>query len=420
MLALLRTPGAVRRFLAASMQSSIGNAIGYIALLLLAYDMTHSAWAVAAVLLADCVPAIALGPFFGALADRLSRRMLVVIADLLRCGAFVALAFAGSLTAVIVLALIAGLGGALYQPAAKSALPGLAGDRADAAMGALVASWSAASMIGPAIGAGLLVLVSPSTLLLVNAATFLVSAIALSRLPIGRPVARAAADAEAADDDGGVRAGIRAVRAVPGLGVVVAAGGAATLAFSLMNLAEPLLARAELKTGAAGFAMLVCIFGVGSTIGALRGRADGWAMLATLAGGGLALLASAFVPSVQLAAVTFFATGLCCGIFMSSEHQLVARLAPAEALGRVFGLKDSLDAAALCSAFVAGGLIASIADARVTFAVSGAAALLVAAAATVLLLRAGVVHSSRRVSLAGGIGRLAGAPAEAGAGSTAA
>ena len=145
---------------------------------------------------------------------------------------------------------------------------------------------------------------------------------------------------------------------------MVAAGGAATLAFSLMNLAEPLLARAELKTGAAGFAVLLFVFGVGSTLGALRGRADGWALLATLAGGGLALLASAFVPSVELAAVTFFATGLCCGIFMSSEHQLIARLAPAEALGRVFGLKDSLDAAALCSAFLAGGLIASIADAR--------------------------------------------------------
>jgi MFS family permease len=423
MLVLLRTPGAVRRFLAASWQSSIGNAIGYIALLLLAYDMTHSAWAVAAVLLADCVPAIALGPFFGALADRLSRRMLVVTADLLRCAAFVALAFAGSLTAVIVLALVAGLGGALYQPAAKSALPGLAGDRADEAMGALVASWSAASMIGPALGAGLLVVVSPSTLLLVNAATFLVSAVALSRLPIGRSAAPAGATADGAadDDDGGVRAGVRAARAVPGLGVVVAAGGATTLAFSLMNLAEPLLARAELKTDGAGFALLLFVFGVGSTVGALRGRADGWAMLATLAGGGVALLASAFAPSVGLAAVTFFATGLCCGLFMSSEHQLIARLAPVEALGRVFGLKDSLDAAALCTAFVAGGLIASIADARVTFAVSGVAALLVAAAATVLLLRAGVVHRSRRVSLSAGIGAiggLPGSPAEAGAGST--
>lgn len=423
MLALLRTPGAVRRFLAASWQSSIGNAIGYIALLLLAYDLTHSAWAVAAVLLADCVPAIALGPFFGALADRLSRRMLVVTADLLRCAAFVALAFAGSLTALVAFAVVAGLGGALYQPAAKSALPGLAGDRADAAMGALVASWSAAGMIGPALGAGLLVVLSPSSLLLVNAATFLVSAIALSRLPIGRAASDAAGAADAPDapgtDDGGVRAGLRAARAVPGLCVVVASGGAATLAFSLMNLAEPLLARAELKTGAAGFAVLVCIFGIGSTVGALCGRADGWAMLATLAGGGLALLASAFVPSVQLAALTFLATGLCCGIFMSSEHQMVNRLAPSEALGRVFGLKDSLDATALCLAFVGGGLVASIADARVTFAVSGAAALLVAVAATGLLLRAGVVHPTRRVPLAAGIGSLAAAPAEAGATGTA-
>ena len=141
MLALLKTPGGVRTFLAASFQSSIGNAIGYIALLLVAYDLTRSAWAVSAVLLAELLPAIALGPLFGALADRLPRRRLVVAADLLRCAAFVALAFAGTLTAVIGLAFVAGVGAVLYQPAAKSALPGLAGEHAGRAMGALVASW---------------------------------------------------------------------------------------------------------------------------------------------------------------------------------------------------------------------------------------------------------------------------------------
>ena len=61
------------------------------------------------------------------------------------------------------------------------------------------------------------------------------------------------------------------------------AGAAATLAFSMMNVAEPLLARAELGAGGAGFALLVCAFGIGSTVGALRGRADGWVLLATLA-----------------------------------------------------------------------------------------------------------------------------------------
>ncbi len=396
---LLKTPGGVRPFLAASFQSSIGNAIGYIALLLLAYDMTRSAWAVSAVLLAEFIPAIALGPLFGALADRHRRRTLVVTADLLRCAAFVALAFAGSLPALVGLALVAGVGGALYQPAAKSALPGLAGEHADRAMAALVASWSAAGMIGPGLGAGLLVVMSSADLLLVNAATFLLSAIVLSRLAIDGPARTASPAAAVVDGDGaghGVRAGLSTVRRVPGLAVVVGAGAATTLAFSMMNVAEPLLARQELETGGAGFALLVCAFGIGSTIGALRGRANGWAMLVALAGGGLALLASAFAPSVAVAAVTFLVTGIFAGAFMSSEHQLIARLAPQAVLGRVFGLKDSLDAMALCGAFVGGALIASHSDARIVFAVSGAAALVAALVSTGLLLRTGVVTRPRR------------------------
>ncbi len=397
MLALLNTPGGVRTFLAASFQSSIGNAIGYIALLLVAYDLTGSAWAVSAVLLAEFLPAIALGPLFGALADRLPRRRLVVTADLLRCGAFVALAFAGTLSAVIGLALVAGVGAALYQPAAKSALPGLAGEHTDRAMGALVASWSAAGMVGPGLGAVLLVIVSPAELMLVNAATFLVSAIVLGRLPIDRPAGAIAAEAGGGACDEpkaaghGVRAGLRTVRSAPGLGVVVGAGAATTLAFSLMNVAEPLLARQELAASAAGFALLVGAFGAGSTVGALRGRATGSGMLAALAGGALALIASALAPSIAVAAATFLVTGIFAGSFMSSEHQMIARLAPQTVLGRVFGLKDSLDAVALCGAFVGGALIASHSDARVVLAVGGGAALVAALVSTALLLRAGVV-----------------------------
>lgn len=394
-LALLKTPGGVRTFLAASFQSSIGNAIGYIALLLVAYDLTRSAWAVSAVLLAEFLPAIALGPLFGSLADRLPRRRLVVTADLLRCAAFVALAFAGSLAAVVALALVAGVGAALYQPAAKSALPGLAGEHAERAMGALVASWSAAGMIGPGIGAALLVVVSPADLLLVNAATFLVSAVVLGRLPINGVAAETGEDAAGEDEaepaGHGVRAGLRTVRSAPGLAVVVGAGAATTLAFSLMNVAEPLLARQELHASAAGFALLVTVFGIGSTAGALRSRASGGAMLAALTGGALALIASALAPSVAVAAVTFLVTGLFAGAFMSSEHQLITRVAPPAALGRVFGLKDSLDAIALCGAFVGGAVIASHSDARVVFAVGGGAALIAALASSVLLLRAGVV-----------------------------
>jgi MFS family permease len=411
-LAFLRTPGPIRRFLLASLQSSIGNTIGYVALLLLAYDELRSPWAVSLVLLADFLPAIVLGPLFGALADRWSRRMLVVGADLLRAAAFVALAFADSFAVVFALAVVAGMGTALYQPASKTALAGLAGKRAEEALGALVTIWSAASVVGPGLGAALLLGVSTSGLMLIDAASFLVSALVLNRLALDREetvsgavamsdnvnLAIAAGELVTAHEADvaighGVRAGVRAARAVAGLGAVVGAGAAATLAFSLMNVAEPLLAKDELHAGDAGFALLVCVFGVGSTLGALRGRADLQILTVGLAGGGVALCASALAPSLPVAALTFLATGLFAGAVMSTDHQLVARMAPDAIRGRVFGLKDSLDSIAFCAAFAGGGVIASIGDSRAVFAVSGAGALLVAVLAAVVLRQARVPAS---------------------------
>ena len=412
MLALIGTPGPVRRFLLVSMQSSVGNAIGYVALVLLAYDRMRSPWAVSLVLLADFLPAIVLGPLFGALADRSSRRTLTVGADLLRCAAFVGLALASSFVAILALALVAGTGTALYHPASKAALASMAGPRADTALGALVTIWSAASVAGPALATVLLLGLSPAALLLVDAATFLVSALVLRRLPLdgeavvvatvapsdvsvaivtGEPAVSLEDDPELAH---GVRAGLRAARGVRGLGTVVVAGVAATLAFSLMNVAEPLLATDELTAGGVGFALLVCVYGIGSTIGTLHGRADLGLRIASLAGGGLLLCASAAAQSVGFAAVTFLVTGLFAGAVMSSDHQLVARLAPPGIRGRVFGLKDSLDAIAFCTAFVAGGLIASLADSRAVFAVAGSAALLVAALGAIALRQTRVASAT--------------------------
>ena len=47
MLTVLRTPGPLRRLLLAHLQSSLGTAAGYIALLVLAYDRLRSPWAIA-------------------------------------------------------------------------------------------------------------------------------------------------------------------------------------------------------------------------------------------------------------------------------------------------------------------------------------------------------------------------------------
>src|SRR5437588_749368 len=125
MLSLLKHNPTLRRFFAAFFQSQVGTWAAYVALLLLAYQRLHSAWAISLVLLGDFLPGIALAPLFGALADRVSRRRLVVCADLLRGGCFIGVALIPSFAVTIGLVLLAGVGSALFRPAINAALPGL-------------------------------------------------------------------------------------------------------------------------------------------------------------------------------------------------------------------------------------------------------------------------------------------------------
>ena len=90
--ALLKSSSSLRRLFGAQLQSELGTSAAYVALVLVAYHRLHSAWAIAVVMLADFVPGIVLAVPFGALADRFSRKRLVVGADLLRAAAFLALA----------------------------------------------------------------------------------------------------------------------------------------------------------------------------------------------------------------------------------------------------------------------------------------------------------------------------------------
>src|SRR5215210_2733939 len=115
--------GSARRFFLAWTQSAVGSGAGYVALLLLAYQTFHSPWAVAAVLLGEHLPAMLLGPVLGALVDRVPRRGAAIAADVLGCAAFVGLALAAAFPVVVALALLAGVGAALAQPAHLAGLP---------------------------------------------------------------------------------------------------------------------------------------------------------------------------------------------------------------------------------------------------------------------------------------------------------
>src|SRR4051794_33226355 len=136
-LALLRTEPRARLFFAALAQSALGTGAAYVGLLVIAYARFHSPWAISLVLLADFVPSMLVGPLLGAVVDRWSRLWCAVVADVVRAAAFVGIAVVGSFEATVALAVLAGVGTALFRPAALAGLPSIVGRDRSAAGTAL-------------------------------------------------------------------------------------------------------------------------------------------------------------------------------------------------------------------------------------------------------------------------------------------
>src|SRR4051812_25812479 len=186
-LRVLREERRARWFLVANTQSTIGSGAAIVALMVLAYDRLRSPWAVSLVLLADFLPSMLLGPIFGAVADRWSRRTCAIVADVLRAGAFVGIGMVDSFAFTVVLATVAGVGTALFSPAVLAALPSLASaERSSVVTSLYGATRDIGRTLGPLVAAVAFPLIGAEDLMIVNGATFAVSAFVIALIPFGR------------------------------------------------------------------------------------------------------------------------------------------------------------------------------------------------------------------------------------------
>ena len=382
-----------RWFFAAHLQNALGTGAGYVALLVLAYDRLGSAWGATAVLLADLIPAMLLGPALGRLIDRHGRLRSAIAADVIGALAFAAIVFAHGAIPLVALALVAGVGSALFRPATCALLPAIVDERRlGAANGLFGAMRETGQLLGPALAAGLLLLAAPELIIAFDAVTFAASALLLSRLRGGiRPVAPAAAEVVAADS---ARSLLRE-RTVRSL---VGTSGAVMLVAGATNVAELVIARRDLGAGSTGFALLVSAFGCGMLAGSLLGGRDDERVtaryLTAIALLGLGLLGTGAAPTLPLAMLAFALAGVGNGLFLVTVRVLMQRLIPEHLHGRAFGLQDAVDSWGFGAAILAGGALAAGLGGRATFLLAGAFALIVlcAAARAVSATRPAIHH----------------------------
>jgi MFS family permease len=151
-------------------------------------DATGQALAVALLLLAgDLAPAL-LGPVTGTIGDRLDRKRIMIVCELLQ-GVLVAVTalWLPHLPPLLALVALRAAAGQVFQPASRAVVPALVGDRdleqANAAVGI---GTNGAEALGPLAAALLLPALDVYGVLLVDAATFFVSAGLLAFLPATR------------------------------------------------------------------------------------------------------------------------------------------------------------------------------------------------------------------------------------------
>ena len=376
--------------------ATLGSGVGtWMATIALAQDVknrTDSTWWVSGMWIAVFLPSVLVGLTAGPLIDRLSRKRLLIGADLARMGVFVTLPFVRNAAEIIVLAAVVGIGNSFFRPAVLAGVPNLVADE-DLAHGTALlqaTDWAAATA-GPLIGGILTSTSGPHLVYWINAATFLFSAVMVFQIPamflhskqaISRGHWRDIAD------------GLGAFRRSPPMRTVLFALGIAQLAIGLVNTSEIFLAENAMHRGPFGWGLFWSASGLGLVIGSLavgsilEGRNElavyPLAYLPWAAG----ILGAAIAPNIWVGAFAMAVNGFGNGLAFPISVLIIQRHTSDLVRGRAFTVIISAHNALLGIGIVSAGGLAAAAGARWTFGI--AAALFGASSLTALVLGRGL------------------------------
>ena len=375
------------RFWVGETVSAFGSSFTQLAIPLLVFKLSGSAIYLALTFALFAVPHLLFGLVIGAWTDRTDRRRLMITVDLLAATTVASIPVAAALGFLTVwwvmgVIFIAGTLSIFFEAAQFGAVPSLV-DQNDlvTANGRIQASFAAATVAGPLVAGGLLVLVQVEQLLYIDAATFLVSAIALGliRRPFNPPVIRARATLRA-DIVEGLRYVLRhpILRNISAMMAMVNFVSASAFA-QLVYFCKVRFAATDSQIGIIFAAGGVGVLLMSLIAGPLRKR---WsfgnvALGALMLSGGL-IVAFAFAPSFWIAVPVW---GLASGLgilFNINTGSLRQAIVPNHMLGRIITIAMVLAWSANPVGSMLGGVaIDKTGDVQLVYAAIGIATLLV-------------------------------------------
>jgi Major Facilitator Superfamily len=383
----------LRRIIGAYTVNRLGTWFGFVALSLAVFDHTHSAVAVAALLISgQALPAFA-APALAARVEASSRRGVLsglylfegVLTTLLAV-----LLWHFWLPAILLLAALDGTAALAASALLRAETARAAREQAQIAWdqergkdlesftqaaerqanATLNIAFSATFMLGPAIAGAVVAAAGAPAALFIDAASFLICGGMLLDL------SPHAEDAEGTSVLQRLRAAWQYVNEVPALRALLLAE---TIALVFFNSADPIeiaYAKVTLRAGDRGFGLLLGVWGVGVVLGSLVfARSPKRGLGAMLTGGtlamGFAYIGFAVAPSLEVACVAAVIGGVGNGVEWASVISIVQRLTPPALHGRLMSAVESIGALSLALGLALGGALVALTSPRGAFLTVG-------------------------------------------------
>jgi dTMP kinase len=362
--------------------SSFGDWLGLLATTALASQLGGNSYAsanlaVAGVLILRLAPAVLLGPLAGALADRLDRKFVMVAGDVGRGLLFITIPLVGTLEWLFAATVLIECLALFWMPAKEATVPNLVPrNRLEVANQMSLITTYGTAPVAALVFSGLGFLngildnflerfqTNPVDLALyTNAATFIISGIVISRLPI--PKQRVGEAGEQVSVLRSIVDGWRFIGSTPLVrGLVIGMLGAFAAAGFVIGLAQTFVK--DLGAGQPGYGALFAAVFLGLALGMWSGprvfsdfsryRLFGIALIT--AGGFLAALAT--IPNIVMAFLFTIGLGACGGIAWVTGYTLLGLAVDDSVRGRTFSFIASAARIVLITVLAAGPALAAL------------------------------------------------------------
>ncbi|MFQ6058483.1 MAG: MFS transporter [Anaerolineae bacterium] len=360
--------------------SQIGDSFAILAVLVVINQLTRSTLALGLMVVAVTLPQLLFGLIAGVFVDRLDRKVTMIVSDVVRGLAILALLTvhtADRIYVFFIVGFVMGTVGVFFNPARNAVLPNIMDEELLLPANALTQTGQVmATVFGPALAGLFIGWFGPAFAFLFDSLTFFISAAAIATmaLPFHNAGVEKASVGVLWNQLGEGLAFIRDHRTI--LNIMITAA-VAMLGLGAITVLGVKYLDEELGIGPTGLGFLNSVQGIGMVAGGIlignfaahlrANRIVGVGMTVL----GLALASLSVAPSFSLVLVAAFIIGLCMVSARTTLAAMTQALVPDEKRGRVESALNTLITVATMTSMGLAGLLGDPLGVRVVFLLAG-------------------------------------------------